>query len=72
MTGLPNGCSFQTGKFLWVFETLPFENCDRCSVTPSLPYGKKLEKIKLEKKNTQIQFIKHLVLELSIQLLTLE
>ena len=31
-----HGC--WTGMVLWVFETLPFVNCDRCLVTPSLPY----------------------------------
>ena len=37
-SGYRTGHGFRTGKVLWVFETFPFDNCDRCSVTPSLPY----------------------------------
>ena len=38
-TGYRTSQGFRTGKLLWVFETFPFDNCDKCSVTPSLPYS---------------------------------
>ena len=31
------GHAFRTRQLFWLFETFPFENCDRCSVSLSLP-----------------------------------